>query len=177
MMLKKLSKAELQDLINQFGYVEFWDDKDFMSNFYRSEFEYNGHILYCSEQLFMIKKAEAFKQSEYVDKIIKAGSPNAHPMVYKKIGRSIPGWETYGETWEKQRYNVMIETLKEKFKDPKLKEMLINTGDKVLIEASKYDGIWGVKLPKGHEDVKVVERWKGTNLLGFALMEVRSSLK
>jgi len=46
----------------------------------------------------------------------------------------------------------------------------------VLVEASPVDPIWGIGLAKDHPDALLPGKWKGTNLLGFALMEVRDEL-
>ena len=40
-----------------------------------------------------------------------------------------------------------------------------------------YDRVWGIGLTANHEDATDPERWRGTNLLGFALMEVRDRLR
>ncbi len=57
-----------------------------------------------------------------------------------------------------------------------LKEYLLGTGDAVLVEASSRDRIWGVGLGPSNRDARRPERWRGRNLLGFALMEVRARL-
>jgi ribA/ribD-fused uncharacterized protein len=44
------------------------------------------------------------------------------------------------------------------------------------VEASPYDRIWGIGLAAEHEDVSRPSRWRGLNLLGFALMDVREQL-
>lgn len=61
--------------------------------------------------------------------------------------------------------------------NPTLKEFLLSTGDSILAEASPYDSIWGIGL--GWEDAEKggVAQWRGENLLGCALMEVRDWLK
>jgi len=46
----------------------------------------------------------------------------------------------------------------------------------VLVEASPVDSIWGIGLANDHEHAEQPEFWKGTNLLGFALMEARDKL-
>lgn len=51
------------------------------------------------------------------------------------------------------------------------------TLDKILVEASPYDRIWGIGLSAQDEKALSVEKWRGTNLLGFALTEVRDELK
>ena len=57
-----------------------------------------------------------------------------------------------------------------------LRQFLLETGTRVLVEASPHDRIWGIGI--GSEDSRAQDptRWLGLNLLGFALMEVRSRL-
>jgi ribA/ribD-fused uncharacterized protein len=57
---------------------------------------------------------------------------------------------------------------------PDMKEFLLGTGDEVIVEASPFDKIWGIGIKTYETDPL---KWKGTNLLGFALMEVRDFLE
>jgi hypothetical protein len=59
----------------------------------------------------------------------------------------------------------------------RLKATLLSTENKIIVEASPYDTIWGIGLY--HEDDRVLDEknWKGMNLLGKALMEVREKLR
>lgn len=59
---------------------------------------------------------------------------------------------------------------------PDLREFLLATGRSVLLEASPYDRIWGVGMAATNPDVARPSAWRGLNLLGFALMEVRERL-
>jgi ribA/ribD-fused uncharacterized protein len=54
-----------------------------------------------------------------------------------------------------------------------LKKYLIWTGDKILVEASPYDTIWGIGLKATDERATDITQWRGENLLGFSLMIVR----
>ena len=56
-------------------------------------------------------------------------------------------------------------------------EYLLNTNSRILVEASPVDIIWGIGLTKESESSKNVYDWRGLNLLGFVLMEVRDLLK
>jgi len=60
---------------------------------------------------------------------------------------------------------------------PDLREFLLGTGDRVLVEASPRDRIWGIGLAAGDERATSPDDWLGLNLLGFALMEVRHQLR
>ncbi|MCZ9340388.1 NADAR family protein, partial [Streptomyces sp. TRM76130] len=48
---------------------------------------------------------------------------------------------------------------------------------RVLVEASPVDRIWGIGLSATDEGAGDPERWRGANLLGFALMEARRRLR
>ena len=61
--------------------------------------------------------------------------------------------------------------------NPEIKEYLIGTGDSVLVEVSLYDKVWGIGMNQDDEGIENPLNWKGKNLLGFALMEVRDILK
>jgi ribA/ribD-fused uncharacterized protein len=54
-----------------------------------------------------------------------------------------------------------------------LKHQLIDTKDSILVEASPYDKIWGIGLDEKDAKIKI---WKGENLLGNALMDIRDIL-
>jgi ribA/ribD-fused uncharacterized protein len=58
-----------------------------------------------------------------------------------------------------------------------LKNYLLQTGDKIIVEASPFDKIWGIGMAKNNIHAMNPFEWKGDNLLGFVLMEVRDSLK
>ena len=61
--------------------------------------------------------------------------------------------------------------------DRELREFLLSTGDSVLVEASPYDAIWGIRLAASSPEAQDPMKWRGQNLLGFALMEVRDELR
>ena len=61
--------------------------------------------------------------------------------------------------------------------NPGLREFLLSTGDSILVEASPYDSIWGIRLSADSPEAQDPMKWRGQNLLGFALMEVRDELR
>ena len=55
-------------------------------------------------------------------------------------------------------------------------DLLLSTDDKILVEASPKDTVWGIGLDESSSEAKQPRKWIGENLLGFALMEVRDIL-
>ena len=151
-------------------YVAFWRNNTPFSNFYKQPFTYKGHKLQYSEQGFMLEKAELFDKSK-IPLIVAAKRPEQ----VKAIGRSVENYDD--EVWKAHRYQAMVDVLKSKFQHPTLRAILLDTGDRVLVEASPYDRVWGVGLTEDDPNIFNPEAWQGTNLLGRALMEVRESLK
>jgi ribA/ribD-fused uncharacterized protein len=71
----------------------------------------------------------------------------------------------------------MTYALLQKFsQDTVLGDRLQMTGNCYLIEASPYDSIWGVGLKADDPDIYDTDKWKGHNLLGHCLMDVRTFL-
>lgn len=60
---------------------------------------------------------------------------------------------------------------------PLLRDFLVGTGSRVLVEASPRDRLWGIGLAADDERAASPARWPGLNLLGFAPMEVRQRLR
>lgn len=158
-------------------YIYFWGhqpSKDgtltqsCFSQWWMAEFKVNGISYRSAEHWMMAKKAELFRDMEMFKKINDAKSPGEA----KKLGRKVKGFNE--EKWNASRYDIVVEGNYHKFSQHlDLKEFLINTQDRILVEASPVDNIWGVGLSKDSDDIANPELWKGLNLLGFALMEVR----
>lgn len=151
-------------------HVYFWGS--ILSNWCHAEFEYKDHKFKNSEQAFMWLKAIHFNDNDTAELILNEPNPKEN----KALGRKIKGFIT--EDWELHCLGYMIEVNLAKFEQNKdmLKD-LISTGDKTIVEASPYDKIWGIGLHWDDDDVLDESKWKGKNLLGIALMEVRNKLK
>lgn len=98
------------------------------------------------------------------------------PKLAKQIGRQVKNFQE--QVWNDSRYQIVVGGNFAKFsQNPALAEFLLGTNDKLLVEASPVDKIWGIGLGAGDEAAQNPEKWRGLNLLGFALMEVRQRLR
>jgi ribA/ribD-fused uncharacterized protein len=94
------------------------------------------------------------------------------PGAAKALGRTIAGFDEV--KWQATRFQTVVVGNLLKFSgDGALKEYLLETGDKVLVEASPVDRIWGIGLAADNPSAERPEDWQGLNLLGFALMCAR----
>ena len=153
-------------------FVLFYGFTSPFSNFYQgldAEFTYKGHVFSCSEQAYMWEKANFSGDTEIANEILNANEPSR----MKHLGYKIAKFNE--EVWEKEKYNIMVQILKEKFKKPKLKYDLKCTLGKTLVESST-NKVWGSGFYMNNDYATVPEKWKGENLLGKALREVRNEL-
>ena len=158
-----------------FDYVFFWGEKyenGFLSNWYPCEFIVDNVKYWCTEQYMMAKKAELFGDSEVQAEIM--ASKNQKEI--KDLGRKVHNFD--GTVWDKNKKSIVLDGNLAKFsQNEKLKSMLLSTGDKILVEASPYDKIWGIgRSVRDGVNLKIPTNWLGENLLGFILMEVREKL-
>lgn len=97
------------------------------------------------------------------------------PGAAKALGRAIRGYDE--EVWAANRYGIVVEGNIAKFgQNPPLLAYLISTAGRILVEASPEDRVWGIGLAAVDGRVGQPSRWRGLNLLGFALMDARERL-
>ncbi|MBR2416813.1 MAG: NADAR family protein [Bacteroidaceae bacterium] len=146
--------------------------KSCFSQWYDVYFVVDGLSYHTTEQYMMASKARLFGDEETLKEIMGAESPRE----YKKLGRKVKGFDAI--IWNEKRLDIVVEGNKAKFsQNPALKEFLLATGDAILAEASPYDKIWGIGMDEKTAAAGRVEDWRGENLLGCALMEVRDWIK
>jgi len=135
--------------------------KNPFSNVYKAECEYEGLVYRNSEA--------AFQAAKVLDDETRKKFQNLNPSEAKRLGRNV----TLRKDWEEVKYQVMLDVLHSKFQDTTLRNLLLGTGDDLLIEDTTgwHDNIWGDCLCPKCESIT------GKNLLGKALMEVRASLR
>ncbi|WP_432083375.1 NADAR family protein [Streptomyces sp. WAC 04229] len=143
-----------------------------LSQWWPSPFTVAGVEYATAEHWMMAGKARLFEDPEAERRVLAAG----HPAEAKKAGRLVRGFDE--TVWQRERFAIVVEGSTHKFAaDPGLRDFLLNTGDRVLVEASPVDHVWGIGLPATDEAATDPERWRGANLLGFALMGARERLR
>ena len=80
--------------------------------------------------------------------------------------------------WNGMRQICIYRGLLAKFRqNPDLLEKLLATENALLAECAVRDQIWGIGLSMSSKNRFDTEKWRGKNLLGFALMQVRDTLR
>ncbi|MFD7404763.1 NADAR family protein [Streptomyces sp. NPDC059866] len=162
-------------------YLHFWGHRprsdgrvgpSCLSQWWPSPFTVDGVEYATAEHWMMAAKARLFEDAEAERRVLAV----AHPAQAKKAGRLVRGFD--GSIWERERFGIVVEGSVHKFgAHAELREYLLNTGERILVEASPVDRIWGIGLAADDEAASDPERWRGPNLLGFALMEARERLR
>lgn len=119
----------------------------------------------------MYSKAMLFGDNNVAQQILKTSDPKAQ----KALGRKVKGFDEV--LWNQHKCSIVEQGTYLKFsQNLELKKQLLATGNKILVEGSPYDTIWGVGLK--WDDPKILDQknWRGQNLLGEALMRVRQRL-
>lgn len=120
----------------------------------------------------MAEKARLFGDEYHLDLILAAATPGEA----KKLGRHVHGFQD--EVWNQHRLDIVARGSVAKFSsDELIRDYLIGTGDRVLVEASPRDRIWGIGMGKNNPSAERPSQWRGKNLLGFALMQARAELR
>lgn len=146
--------------------------KTCMSQWWPVNFEEDGIVYKTAEHYMMVGKAKVFRDHEMIVKIIACETPKEA----KAFGRKVANFDA--KIWDQHKYRIVVQANVLKFsQNPDLKEFLLSTGNKVIVEASPRDLIWGIGLGEHNPKSQDPHTWRGRNLLGFALMEARDELR
>jgi ribA/ribD-fused uncharacterized protein len=156
-------------------YLPFWGQRDVhpgcLSQWWEAEFTEDGATFRTAEHYMMAQKARLFRDAEAARRVFAA----THPGEAKKIGRQVQGFAE--EVWVRERYGIVVRGNIAKFgQHPELRAYLLGTADRVLVEASPVDRVWGIGLAADDPRSGSPAAWRGLNLLGFALMDARDAL-
>ncbi len=134
-------------------------------------FQVGGVTFGSAEHFMMAEKARLFADKAMLEEIVAAKSP----ALAKKLGRYVANFDD--QIWLQHRWDIVVRGNLAKFSQhDDLKAFLLHTGERILVEASPFDRIWGIGMAMSNPDAEKPENWSGLNLLGFALMEVRNTL-
>jgi ribA/ribD-fused uncharacterized protein len=156
-------------------FVFFWKERDLdpgcLSQWWPAPFVVDEVTYRSAEHWMMARKARLFQDAATLDKVVRAPTPAAA----KSLGRAVRGFSE--DRWASARYDIVVAGNLAKFsQNDDLRRYLVSTGTRVLVEASPLDRVWGIGLAGDDEAASSPSRWRGMNLLGFALMEVRERL-
>ena len=141
------------------------------SQWYEAPFVVDGQRYLTAEHYMMAEKAALFGDQEIRQQILDAPTP----ATTKSLGRKVRGFDE--ALWQQNRYAIVVRANQAKFaQNPAIGRYLAGTGSRILAEADPIDRIWGIGFGLDDERAKNPNQWRGLNLLGFALMEVRDNL-
>lgn len=147
------------------------EPNNYLSNWYYSDFILDGLRFNSVEQYMMYSKAMTFGDADTAQKILDTDNFK----LMKQLGREVRNYDDM--TWSKIRYDVVKSGVLAKFsQNPGLAEKLLNTGSSLLAECAVRDRIWGIGLGMSNPDRFNPAMWRGQNLLGRVLMDVRRIL-
>lgn len=146
--------------------------KGCFSQWWPAEFTVDGVTYPSAEHFMMTAKALLFGDEEIAARI----PVSRHPREAKALGRQVRGFNE--QVWAQRRFDLVVAGNVAKFgQNPDLRDYLLDTGDRVLVEASPRDRVWGIGMAASDELATDPASWRGLNLLGFALMEARHQLR
>lgn len=144
----------------------------FVKQYANSDGSVRNVTFISAEQAMMFGKAILFADHHYAQEILKAKTPSAA----KKFGRLVRGFDP--KVWDENKVKIVYDNNYAKFtQNPHLLNILLATGDKTLVEASPVDRIWGVGLASTNPLILNRANWRGQNLLGQILTQLRDNLK
>ncbi|MER7541724.1 NADAR family protein [Actinomadura sp.] len=166
----------LQDAGARLKFLFFWGHRTpgpgYLSQWWPSPFTVDGTAYATAEHYMMAGKARLFGDEETAAAIIAA----ADPRRAKDLGRRVRNFDE--QRWRDNRVAIVTRGNEAKFgQNKELRDYLLGTGDRVLVEASPLDRVWGIGLAADDPRAGRVASWQGENLLGFTLMTVRGALR
>ncbi len=152
----------------------FWNT--IYSQWYKSNrktylFEENDIKFYSSEHYMMYHKCLTFNDEVNAKTVLQKTSPRE----VKAIGRQIKNYDD--NIWSEKRYDIVLQGNILKFsQNEELLEDLNKYKDKIFVEASPEDNIWGIGLHYDDDRVLDESQWEGQNLLGKVINDVAKRL-
>lgn len=156
-------------------HVYFWHEflsqwntnKDGSPQFYENKIGFKS-----AEHYMMFNKAIIMNDLETAQLILESKTPRDA----KALGRLVKNFNK--ELWDAECERVVYQGNLLKFtQNSNLLEKLLAFQDKILVEASPEDPIWGVALDENDPLILDESTWKGENRLGKVLTQLTQQLK
>lgn len=143
----------------------------YMSNWYPAKFTWKGITFTSTEQYIMYRKCLSFGDDASAAAVLATDDPAKQ----QRIGRNASGFVS--TIWDGMKQVLIFQGLMAKFsQNEDLKKKLLDTGEAYLVECAYKDRIWACGRGLVDEERHDISQWRGKNLLGFTLMEVRKAL-
>lgn len=174
-LLQKIMEDEKVDYLLFWGHANHNNEevgKFIFSQWYPSLFTVDNIVYNTAEHWMMAQKARLFRDADTLHQILEVDTPKAAKILGREVKNFVP------EVWDEHCFQIVVEGNRHKFSQhPAFEKYLLSTESKVIVEASPADTIWGIGLSQESRYAKEPDNWRGKNLLGFALMEVRDILR
>ena len=171
-----MTSPSIQNINSQLANAVFYhlpeDPDGYLSNWYPAAFTLDGITFSSTEQYIMYRKCQIFGDKISASAILATDDPAQH----QAIGRKASGFNP--TVWDGMKQAVAFRGIMAKFsQNEDLKKQLLDTGNTVLVECAYSDVIWACGIRVNEAERFDISKWRGQNLLGFTLMEVREALK
>lgn len=186
------------------NFTFFWHSPSPFSQWHPSLFELKGITFTSGEQFMMFCKAKLFKDEEIAKKILNLNNKensilkrflnkeitsddilknthyknewDSYQKEIKQLGRQVKDYDD--ELWVKHRESYVGRGNYEKFsQNDDLKQKLLNTGNTIMAESNYFDKIWAIGIKESDPNATSPSKWKGLNLLGKILTNIREKFK
>jgi len=150
-------------------HVFFYDG--IYSQWYTSRFKFLNRDFTNCEQFMMASKAVLFNDGLTYSKIMNTTSPKKQ----KHLGRIVRNFDNI--KWDMFKFDIVLVGNYLKFTQNEfLKNDIVLYGDRLFVEASPFDNIWGIGRGVDYESIDSPKTWRGKNLLGQAITKVRDCI-
>jgi ribA/ribD-fused uncharacterized protein len=186
------------------NFTFFWHSPSPFSQWHPAIFTVKDILFTSAEQFMMYCKAKLFKDEHVAQKIINLNNQEDNILAkyakgilsredilqneaikkewdkeqkkIKQFGRNVQNYKE--KTWVKHRIKYVSVGNYAKFsQNEDLKQVLLNTGDTILAESNPYDKIWAIGIYENNRDAVSPSKWKGINLLGKILTDLRGKFR
>ena len=158
------------------GFHKPEEEYGIFSNWYPAGFTFRGQRYCCVEQYMMSRKVLLAGRYDLNEMIMKTEDPEE---IKKYAGPEyFTDYAKIQHIWEAVRYDAVKFAVRQKcLQNPEVMDALLQTGNALLAECAGRDRVWGIGINLHDHKWKDVSNWKGDNLLGRILMELRMEFR